>query len=46
MDVLVLADQQELCADIRCSQENLPGAKDDRERWREKVSEICAVSMT
>ena len=31
---------QQLCADIGCSLEDLPGAMDDNERWREKVRDI------
>ena len=34
--------RQKLCADTGCSPEDLPEAMDDRERWRERVSDICA----
>ena len=37
---------QQLCADTACSPEELPKAKDDRERWRERVRNICAASAT
>ena len=32
---------QQLHASIGCSLEDLPGAIDDRDRWRERVREIC-----
>ena len=31
---------EQLCADTRCSLEDLPGAMDDRDGWRERVSNI------
>ena len=31
---------QQLCVDTGCSLENLPGGMDDRDEWRERVSEI------
>ena len=31
-----------LCADTRCSLEDLPGVMDDRDRWQERVREIRA----
>ena len=31
---------QQLCADTGCSLEDLPGAMDDKEGWRERVREI------
>ena len=37
---------QQLCADTGCSLENLPGAMDDSDRWREKDMEICAGGAT
>ena len=37
---------QQLCADIWCSLEDLPGAMDDRRRWRKKAWEIRANSVT
>ena len=37
---------QQLCADTGCSLEDLPGAMDDREGWRERVKEICTYSTT
>ena len=37
---------QQLCADTGCSLEDLPGAKDDRNGWWERVREICAGSAT
>ena len=39
MDTPVIADQKELCADIKCSLENVPGAMEDRDRWRERERE-------
>ena len=35
-----------LCADTECSSEDLPGVIDDRDGWKERVREICAVNMT
>ena len=37
---------QQLCADTGCSPEDLPKAVDDREGWRERVSNIHADSAT
>ena len=37
---------QPLCADTGYRQEDLPGAMDDREGWRERVREIHACSTT
>ena len=37
---------QHLCADTRCSLEELPGVMDDRDGWRERVREIYAGGMT
>ena len=37
---------QHLCADTGCSLENLLGAMDDREKWREKVMDINAGCVT
>ena len=37
---------QQLCEDTRCSPEDLPEAMNDREKWREKVRDIRAGSMT
>ena len=37
---------QHLCDDTGCSLEDLPGAMDDREGWRERVSEIRAGGAT
>ena len=37
---------QQLCADPRCSPEDLPKAIDDREGWRERVRNIRADSAT
>ena len=39
MDVFVLADQQELCADTGCSLADLPGVMDDKDGWKKKVEE-------
>ena len=33
---------KQLCEDTRCSPEDLPGAMNDREKWREKVRDIRA----
>ena len=48
LDVPVLADQQEhkLCPDTWCNLEDLPGAVNDRDGWREKIRKIHAVSPT
>ena len=37
---------QQLCEDTRCSSEDLPEAMNDREKWRERVRDICASGMT
>ena len=37
---------QQLCDDPGCSLEDLPGAMDDREEWRERVRNIRADSAT
>ena len=37
---------QQLCGDTRCSPEDLPKAMNDRERWRERVRDICASGTT
>ena len=37
---------QQLCADTGCSLEDLPGAMDERDGWKERVKEICAGSST
>ena len=37
---------QQLCADIGCSFEDLPGAIDDKDGWWERVREIHAGSLT
>ena len=37
---------QLLCEDTGCSPEDLPEAMDDREKWRERVKDICACSTT
>ena len=37
---------QQLCADMGCSLEDLPGAMDDREGWRERVRETRADGAT
>ena len=36
---------QQLCADTGCSPEDLPGAMNNRDRWRESVREILAGSV-
>ena len=38
--------QEQLCADTGCSPEDLPEAMGDRERWQERVRDICAYSAT
>ena len=35
---------QQLCEDTGCSPEDLPEAMNDREKWRERVRDICARS--
>ena len=37
---------QQLCEDTGCCQEDLSGAMNDREKWRERVRDIRAGSMT
>ena len=37
---------QQLCEDTRCSLEDLPEAVNYREKWRERIRDIRAVSMT
>ena len=37
---------QQLCEDTGCSPEDLPEAMNDREKWRERVRDIRASSMT
>ena len=37
---------QQLCANTGCSLEDLPGAMDDREGWRERVRAIHAGGTT
>ena len=37
---------QQLCEDTGCSPEDLPEARNDREKWRERVRDICASSTT
>ena len=37
---------QQLCVDMECSPEDLPDAMNDREKWRERVRDICASSTT
>ena len=37
---------QQLCEDTGCDPEDLPKAMNDREKWREKVRDICAGGMT
>ena len=37
---------QQLCEDTRCSPEDMPEAMNGRERWRERVRDICASGMT
>ena len=37
---------QQLCEDMGCSPEELPEAMNDREKWRERVRDICASSRT
>ena len=36
----------QLCEDAGCSAEDLPGAMNDREGWREIVMDIRAAYMT
>ena len=37
---------QQLCEDTGCYPEDLPEAMNDREKWRERVRDIRATSMT
>ena len=37
---------QQLCEDTRCNFEDLPEAMNDREKWRERVRDICAGCTT
>ena len=37
---------QQLYEDMGCSSEDLPEAMNDREKWRERVRDICASGMT
>ena len=37
---------QQLCGDAGCSPEDLPEAMNDREKWRERVRDICASGTT
>ena len=37
---------QQLCEDAGCCPEDLPGAMNDREKWRERVRDIRATSST
>ena len=50
MDTSVLAEQQGLIYQFRmdtgCSLEDLPGAIDDRHRWRESIRKIWTVYVT
>ena len=39
-------DIQQLCGDMGCSPEDLPEAVNDREKWRERVRDICAGGTT
>ena len=41
---LALTYIQQLCEDTGCSLEDLPEAMKDREKWRERVWDICASS--
>ena len=34
------------CADTGCSLEDLPRAMDNRDRWQERVREICSDGAT
>ena len=36
----------QLCDDSRCSAEDLTGAMDDRDGWRERVREMCTGGVT
>ena len=37
---------RQLCEDTGCSHEDLPEAMNDMEKWRERVSDICASGTT
>ena len=37
---------QQLCEDTGCNPEDLPEAMSDREKWRERVRNTCAGSMS
>ena len=37
---------QQLCEDTGCSPQDLPEAMNDREKWRERVRDICAGGTT
>ena len=37
---------QQLCEDTGCCPEDLPEVMNDREKWRERVRDICATSTT
>ena len=37
---------QQFCEDTGCSPEDLPEAMNDREKWRERIRDICASGMT
>ena len=37
---------QQLCEDTGCRPEDLPEAMNDREKWRERVRDICASGTT
>ena len=37
---------QQLCEDTGCNPEDLPKAMNDKEKWRERVSDICASGNT
>ena len=37
---------QQLCEDTRCSPEDQPEAINDREKWWERVRDICASGTT
>ena len=37
---------QQLCANIGCNLEDLSGVMDSRDRWQERIREICASSAT
>ena len=37
---------QQFCEDTGCSPEDLPKAMNDRKRWRERVTDICADGTT